>query len=65
MGTIERGESNLSFENIAKVATGLGVRLSVLFTDLEGRAEGLKAGRAAPASRPTKGRADITKRPAS
>ena len=41
MGTIERGESNLSFQNIAKVATTLGVTLSVLFRDLEGRAQTL------------------------
>ena len=38
MGTIERGESNLSFQNIAKVAETLGVTLSVLFTDLESAA---------------------------
>lgn len=38
MGTIERGESNLSFQNIFKVATNLGVSLSELFRDLEGTA---------------------------
>ena len=38
MGTVERGESNLSFQNIAKVAGTLGVPLSTLFLDLEGRA---------------------------
>ena len=38
MGTIERGESNLSFQNIAKVATALDVTLSVLFMGLEDRA---------------------------
>ncbi|MGD0797759.1 MAG: helix-turn-helix transcriptional regulator [Acidobacteriaceae bacterium] len=43
MGTIERGESNLSFQNIAKVATTLGVPLSTLFLDLEGKARILKA----------------------
>ena len=42
MGTIERGESNLSFQNIVKVATTLEISLSALFTDLEKRA---KAGR--------------------
>jgi transcriptional regulator with XRE-family HTH domain len=50
MGTIERGESNLSFQNIAKVATTLGVSLSALFRDLEGKAQMLapqSAGRAA------------------
>ena len=41
MGTIERGESNLSFQNIAKVAATLGVSLSKLFIDLETRAETL------------------------
>lgn len=39
MGTIERGESNLSFQNIAKVATTLGVPLSRLFSDLEANAQ--------------------------
>lgn len=44
MGTIERGESNLSFQNIVKVAETLGVSLSVLFADLE-RAAGETQGR--------------------
>jgi transcriptional regulator with XRE-family HTH domain len=35
MGTIERGESNLSFQNILKVTTTLGISLSTLFVDLE------------------------------
>jgi transcriptional regulator with XRE-family HTH domain len=39
MGTVERGESNLSFQNIAKVATTLGVPLATLFRDLEGKAQ--------------------------
>jgi transcriptional regulator with XRE-family HTH domain len=43
MGTVERGESNLSFQNIAKVATTLGVPLSTLFRDLEGKAQILAA----------------------
>ena len=38
MGTIERGESNLSFQNIHKVAATLGISLSVLFQDLEKKA---------------------------
>lgn len=38
MGTIERGESNLSFQNIHKVAATLGVTLSDLFLNLERRA---------------------------
>ena len=41
MGTIERGESNLSFQNILKVAITLGVSLSTLFLDLEEKAEAL------------------------
>lgn len=41
MGTIERGESNLSFQNILKVAITLGVTLSSLFLDLEQRAQEL------------------------
>ena len=43
MGTIERGESNLSFRNILKVANNLGVSLSTLFQNLE---EGVEACRA-------------------
>jgi transcriptional regulator with XRE-family HTH domain len=39
MGTIERGESNLSFQNIHKVAVTLGVTLSDLFLNLERRAQ--------------------------
>ena len=38
MGTIERGESNLSFQNILKVATTLGLPLSALFQDIEEKA---------------------------
>ena len=52
MGTVERGESNVSFQNIVKVAQTLGVSLAVLFTDLESAAEKLK--RAAPAPPRTK-----------
>jgi transcriptional regulator with XRE-family HTH domain len=43
MGTIERGESNLSFQNIVKVATTLGVSLSRLFSELESDAQSLPA----------------------
>jgi transcriptional regulator with XRE-family HTH domain len=39
MGTVERGESNLSFQNIAKVSTTLGIPLSALFIDLEVKAQ--------------------------
>jgi transcriptional regulator with XRE-family HTH domain len=38
MGTIERGESNLSFSNLVKVADGLGITLSQLLSGLEKRA---------------------------
>lgn len=31
MGTVERGESNLSFSNLFKVASTLGISLSALF----------------------------------
>jgi transcriptional regulator with XRE-family HTH domain len=41
MGTIERGESNLSFQNTLKVAITLGVTLSDLFLDLERRVQEL------------------------
>jgi len=43
MGTIERGESNLSFQNIHKVAATLGISLSTLFQNLEEKAEALPA----------------------
>lgn len=39
MGTVERGESNLSFHNIARIAQTLGVSLSVLFANLEETAQ--------------------------
>ena len=52
MGTVERGESNLSFQNIVKVAETLGVSLAVLFADLESAASKLR--HAAPASPRTK-----------
>jgi transcriptional regulator with XRE-family HTH domain len=48
MGTIERGESNVSFQNIVKVAGTLGVSLSVLFADLESAAEKLRRAEHAP-----------------
>jgi transcriptional regulator with XRE-family HTH domain len=41
MGTVERGESNLSFHNIAKVSATLGVSLSELFGGLEAKANEL------------------------
>lgn len=41
MGTIERGESNLSFSNLLKVASTLGISMAVL---LEGVDQGLGPG---------------------
>jgi transcriptional regulator with XRE-family HTH domain len=35
MGTIERGETNLSFQNLARVAAGFGITLSQLFSGVE------------------------------
>jgi transcriptional regulator with XRE-family HTH domain len=35
MGTVERGESNLSFSNILKVASTLGISLSALFEGID------------------------------
>jgi transcriptional regulator with XRE-family HTH domain len=35
MGTLERGETNISFQNLAKVAETLGITLSQLLKDLE------------------------------
>ncbi len=43
MGTVERGESNLSFSNILRVAKTLGVPLSTLFENLEPAIEVLNA----------------------
>jgi transcriptional regulator with XRE-family HTH domain len=65
MGTVERGESNLSFENIARVARGLGITLSALFSELEGKAQGLKMMPSLRAARPTNRRANNAKRRAS
>jgi len=39
MGTVERGESNLSFSNISKVATTLQIDLATLFHGLEDKAK--------------------------
>lgn len=53
MGTVERGESNLSFQNIVRVASNLGVTLSFLFNDLEST---MQARDAKPSSTPKKRR---------
>ncbi len=37
MGIVERGESNLSFRNIAKIAANLNIPLSTLLLNLEQR----------------------------
>jgi transcriptional regulator with XRE-family HTH domain len=39
MGTIERGESNLSFSNILKVATTLGISLAALLEGVDRNVE--------------------------
>ena len=41
MGTVERGESNLSFTNLAKISKALGITLSQLLSGLEKRADTL------------------------
>jgi DNA-binding XRE family transcriptional regulator len=38
MGTIERGESNLSFSNLVKVSQGLSITLAELLSGLEKKA---------------------------
>lgn len=35
MGSVERGERNISLQNIARIAVALKVSLSVLFADIE------------------------------
>jgi transcriptional regulator with XRE-family HTH domain len=35
MGTIERGETNLSFKNLAKLSAALGITLSQLLSGVE------------------------------
>lgn len=42
MGSVERGERNLSFSNLCKIAQALGMSLAQLLAGVEGRAEGLK-----------------------
>ena len=38
MGTIERGETNLSFNNLAKLSETLGITLSQMLSGIEKRA---------------------------
>jgi transcriptional regulator with XRE-family HTH domain len=51
MGTVERGESNLSFQNIARVATALGITLSALFEGIEEKARGMAEETKRPSAR--------------
>jgi len=39
MGTVERGESNLSFSNLLKVASALGISLAKLLEGIDQSAE--------------------------
>jgi len=41
MGTIERGETNLSFKNLAKLAAALGITLSQMLSGVERKANEL------------------------
>lgn len=50
MGTIERGETNLSFQNLARIAAGLGVTISKLVSGVERQAALLTRGDTAPTS---------------
>ena len=52
MGTIERGESNLSFTNLHKVSKALGITLSQMLSGLEKRAEALSVGPTPRGGRP-------------
>ena len=54
MGTIERGESNLSFQNIARVAETLEISLSALFQGLEEKARGFAQSASAVKGEPKK-----------
>jgi transcriptional regulator with XRE-family HTH domain len=42
MGTLERGEANVSLSNISKISTALGIALSELFRGVDKRAEALR-----------------------
>jgi transcriptional regulator with XRE-family HTH domain len=41
MGTIERGETNLSFKNLARLADALGITFSQLLSGVEKKAKEL------------------------
>ena len=60
VGQIERGEKNMSFDNLAKVAESLGVTMSALLDGLE---DGTAANLKLPQSQPVgKAREDATHR---
>ncbi len=42
MGTLERGEANVSLGNLSKMATALEITLSELFKGVDKRAEALR-----------------------
>jgi transcriptional regulator with XRE-family HTH domain len=42
MGTLERGEANVSLGNLAKISTALGITLSELFKGVDKRGEALR-----------------------
>jgi transcriptional regulator with XRE-family HTH domain len=42
MGAVERGESNVSFTNLVRIASALGLTLSQMLSGLEKRAGGLR-----------------------
>jgi transcriptional regulator with XRE-family HTH domain len=42
MGTLERGEANVSLGNLQKISKALRITLSELFKTVERRAEGLR-----------------------
>lgn len=53
IGTIERGESNLSFHNLVRIATALGVTLSQLLSGIERRASALSNNASPAPGQPT------------
>jgi transcriptional regulator with XRE-family HTH domain len=51
MGTIERGETNLSFKNLAKLSAALGITLSQLLSGVERKANELTGMKVGPSKR--------------
>ena len=62
MGTIERGETNLSFQNLAKIAAGLEVTLSRLLSGVEQRAARLASDTKPASLKPRRAGRDPAKR---